>query len=64
MSRHVVDNRTPSDGSRLVPFTRIERRTGDEGSHPAAKALSRRRSEIATDRRLTQFLRIERGDEA
>ena len=62
MSRHIADKRTPSDGGRVRHFTEIERRAGEEGSHPSTEAVHRRPSDPPQDnRRAAEFVRIERG---
>ncbi len=64
MSRHLTDNRTKADGSRLKPFTAIERNQGEDGTHPASKALLKRSDGATTSRRVAEFVRIARGEEA
>ena len=65
MSRHPVDHRSPSDGGRTEHFAQVERQSGEEGSHPATKALHRRPAERSkTDPRVPEYTRIEKGREA
>lgn len=65
MSRHPVDHQSPSDGTRTEQFLDIERQSGEEGSHPAAKALHRRPADRSkTDPRVEEYTRIEKGREA
>lgn len=62
MSRHITDNRTPSEGGRVRHFTDVARRTGEEGSHPSTAAVHRRPADPPEDnRRAAEFVRIERG---
>lgn len=61
MSRHVADRRKPDEGGRLKNFVRVERETGEEGSHPAARAVHERPAERSDSARLREFARIERG---
>lgn len=64
MTKHVADRRAPTDGGRTAAFLRIARRSGEEGSHPAARAALRSRVEGTSRRAVAQFLRIARGREA
>jgi hypothetical protein len=64
MSRHVADRRKSDEGGRLKNFVRVERETGEEGSHPAARALHERPAERSESARLREFARIERGHTA
>ncbi len=50
--------------SRLKRFVEIARKSGDEGTHPAARAVTRRPREDASAARVREFTRIERGHEA
>lgn len=61
MSRHLADHNAPSDGGRVRHFVDVERKQGDEGTHPASKALRRRPQARNTVRRTEEFLRIDRG---
>lgn len=61
MSRHIIDNRTPSDGGRLRHFYRIEK-AGSDGTIPEViRKLHQRQHRIASTGRIGQFLRIARG---
>ncbi|WP_102225829.1 hypothetical protein [Acidimangrovimonas sediminis] len=65
MSRHPVDHHEPSDGGRMKHFAEVERTSGAEGSHPSAKALTRRPEERdGKNRRAAHYARIERGHRA
>lgn len=64
MSRHVADRRKSDEGGRLKNFVRVERETGEEGRHPAARALHERPAERSEAARLREFARIERGHTA
>jgi len=65
MSRHPVDHQSPSEGGRAKAYAEIERQKGEEGSHPASKALHRRPVERdETDKRVEEYTRIEKGREA
>lgn len=64
MTRHLADRRAPSAGARARRFMEVERKQGDEGSHPASQALTRRPKDRDDARRVQEFLRIERGVEA
>lgn len=64
MTRHIADRRTPSEGARARRFLEVERKLGDEGSHPATQTLARRPKDRDDARRVQEFLRIERGVEA
>jgi|GEM_PF-3388329 len=53
-----------TDDNRLKHYTEIEKRQGEEGSHPAVAALHRRPTERASENRRTEhYTRIERGRE-
>lgn len=62
MSRHVADRREPTDGGRAKHFAAVERSHGEEGDHPAAKAVHERAQTRSDAARLRQFLRIEKGE--
>jgi hypothetical protein len=64
MTKHVADRRAPTDGGRTAAFVGIARRSGDEGSHPAARAALKARAEGTSRRAVAEFLRIARGREA
>lgn len=64
MSRHVADRRKSDEGGRLKNFVRVEKTMGEEGSHPAARALHERPAERNESARLREFARIERGHTA
>ncbi len=65
MSRHILDKHAPSEGGRVRHFTNVERRSGEEGSHPATAAVHRRPTDPPQDnRRAAEFVRIERGHRA
>lgn len=61
MSRHVADRRTSDKGGRLKKFVAVERTLGEEGSHPATRALHERPASRDSALRLREFARIERG---
>ena len=61
MTKHLADHRTPSDGSRVKNFARIESKR-DETVWNLARQQPRDRS--AENKRLAEFTRIERGIEA
>ncbi|MFZ5708770.1 MAG: hypothetical protein ACOY4T_03660 [Pseudomonadota bacterium] len=61
MSRHVADKRAPATGARVRRFAEIERRQGDEGSHPAARALHSRPATRDGAARMIRFVRVDRG---
>jgi hypothetical protein len=63
MSRHIADHRTASS-QRTQRFAEVERTQGDEGSHPATKSVIARPKDRNDARRMQEFLRIERGQEA
>ncbi|MCA0271243.1 MAG: hypothetical protein LCH69_04150 [Proteobacteria bacterium] len=64
MSRHVADRRKPDEGGRLKNFVRVEKISGEEGSHPATRALHERPAERTDSARLREFARIDRGHTA
>lgn len=65
MSRHPIDKREPTDGGRVKNFAEVERRQGEEGSHPATAVLHRRPKDAPeTNRRAAEFARIDRGHRA
>lgn len=64
MSRHVADRRKPDEGGRLKNFVRVEKTSGEEGSHPATRALHERPAERTDSARLREFARIDRGHTA
>lgn len=64
MSRHIVDHRKSPEGGRLKHFVELEKSHGEEGSHPASRALHERPVERDTSSKLRQYTRIERGDTA
>lgn len=64
MTRHIADRRKSDEGGRLKNFVRVERETGAEGSHPAARALHERPAERISSARLREFARIDRGHTA
>lgn len=61
MSRHPLDHdHTGSDSSRTEQYSRIER---EEMPSEATKKLQRRPEEVSDDKRLKEFLDIERREE-
>lgn len=58
MTKHLADHRTPSDGSRVKNFARIDSKR-DETVWNLARQQPRERSKDST--RLAEFTRIERG---
>ncbi|WP_343080326.1 hypothetical protein [Ostreiculturibacter nitratireducens] len=63
MSRHPVDHRDPPEGGRVEHYVDIERKSGEEGSHPASKEVSKRPVDRSKSRRTEEFVRIEKGRE-
>ena len=61
MSRHVADKRRPTTGARVRRFAEIERMQGEEGAHPAARALHARPATRDGAARMLRFVRVERG---
>ncbi|MFV0335412.1 MAG: hypothetical protein ACK5JR_15245 [Tropicimonas sp.] len=62
MAKHVLDRARRRTHSTVMPFAAISRRTGPEGSSPAAQYLIRRRKGPHNAfLRNHAFLRIERG---
>ncbi|WP_413874238.1 hypothetical protein [Albidovulum sp.] len=61
MSRPAADRRTSSEGSRLKRFVEIERTRGEEGSHPATRALHERAAARDDSTKVREYARIERG---
>ena len=61
MSRHAADRKAKSDGGRLKHFVEVEKTHGEEGSHPATKAVHERPVKRDDAARVRQFIRIERG---
>ena len=64
MPKHVLDRRAMPDGSRAERFAEIARKTGPDGAHAAVKEVLKRPKARSDAARLTQFTRIERGEEA
>jgi hypothetical protein len=64
MSRHPLDRQEAASPSRAGRFAEIERKSGAEGSHEAAKAAHRQPKARKEGSRLKEFARVERGDEA
>ncbi len=64
MNRHIADRRAPSDGTRVSRFLAVERTQGQDGSHPATRTLTRRPKTRDDARRVQEFVRIARGEEA
>jgi hypothetical protein len=63
MSRHPLDRQEGASPSRAERFAEIERKKGEEGSHPAAKKAHRQPKDRSESTRLKEFTRVERGDE-
>lgn len=62
MTRHIADRQKSANGTRVQRFAEVERRSGPEGSHPAAQELLRRPQQRGKDnRRALEYARIERG---
>jgi hypothetical protein len=61
MSRHVADRRKPDQGGRLKNYVEVERSSGEEGSHPATRALHERPASRSETTRMREYARIERG---
>lgn len=61
MSRQAADRNAKSDGGRLKHFVEVEKAHGEEGSHPATKAVHERPVKRDDAARLREFTRIERG---
>lgn len=73
MTRHITDRERMGEGGRTARYAEIERQTGAEGAHPAAREMTRRPrmaggdkagGDKAATRRMEAFLRIERGHRA
>ncbi|MDI3338274.1 hypothetical protein QKW60_17830 [Defluviimonas aestuarii] len=64
MSRHIVDRRKSPEGGRLKNFVEVEKTHGEDGAHPAAKALHERPVTRNDSAKLREYLRIERGQTA
>ncbi|MDB5663593.1 hypothetical protein [Cypionkella sp.] len=61
MTKHIADRREPSNGARLQHFLRLAR----EASPAAPRQLHQRPQTRSEDnRRMQEYLRIERGIEA
>lgn len=61
MAKHILDRARRRTHSQVAPFAEVSRRTGPEGSNPAAQYLIRRRKGPHNASLRTQaFLRIER----
>lgn len=60
MTRHIIDQEPRTgNGGRLKPYVAIER---EQGLHPATRELIRRPADsTGKNRRMKEFLRIERG---
>ena len=61
MGKHITDHANASSDGRLKQFTEIERHSGSDGSHPAAKAAHRQTLSRKDSSRTKEFARIERG---
>ncbi len=61
MSRPAADRRPSFEGNRLKRFVEIERTRGEEGSHPATRALHERPAERDDGTKVREYARIERG---
>jgi len=61
MSRHIFDNRAPSDGGRVRHFYRIEKAGDEQASRAVIRRLHQRPRPTASPGYLGQFLRIARG---
>jgi hypothetical protein len=64
MSRHIADRRKSHEGGRLKNYVVLERCTGEEGSHPATRALHERPASRSEAARMREYARIERGHTA
>lgn len=64
MSKHPLDRQTAASPSRAERFAEIERRSGEEGSHPAAQKAHQQPKARSESARLKEFARVERGDKA
>ncbi len=64
MTRHLIDNRPVSDGGRVRNYLRIERDSGDEGSHTASRQLHQRPEDRLSAARAKNYYRIDRGHTA
>ncbi len=64
MSRHSVDHRKSTEGGRLKNFIKVEKNSGEEGTHPASKKLYERPAERGDAARVREYVRIERGHKA
>ncbi|MEZ5777179.1 MAG: hypothetical protein R3E44_02350 [Paracoccaceae bacterium] len=61
MSRLAVDRRAAPEGGRLKHYVEVEKTCGEEGTHPASKALYERPVKRNNAARIREFMRIERG---
>lgn len=61
MTRHIADSRADGSLARTRRFAEAARRQGEEGSHPAAKAVAARPQNRQPGRRMVEFARIARG---
>lgn len=64
MGRHLADHRQSSDGARTKQFLKIERASGEEGSHPQTKAVFARPTLRDASAKVREFVRIERDGTA
>jgi hypothetical protein len=61
MTRHVTDHRHTASDDRLKRFVEIEKRTAEEGSHPAVRDLHARPATRGVASKSKEYARIERG---
>ena len=61
MSRHLIDNRSASQGGRQKNFFRIERSQSDEAGHLAVRQLHQRPASRDIAARVRNYLIIEKG---
>lgn len=64
MSKHILDRTRRRSGLQMSSFAAVTRRSGPEGSNPAAKYIMRRaKGPWNAALRYRAFLRIERGQD-
>ncbi|MCF1708312.1 hypothetical protein L0V05_05705 [Tabrizicola sp. J26] len=61
MTKHLADRKRTNEGARLSRYLEIARQDGEEGSHPATKALHSREATRLAGQRIREFTEIERG---
>lgn len=64
MSKHPLDRQSAASPSQAERFAEIERRSGGEGTHPAAQKAHQQPKVRSEGARLKEYARVERGDKA